>query len=169
MRVRVESTFSEWLNVLLGVPQGSILGPLLFNIFVNDLFLCDLVSFIANYADDNTWYAMGHGKLENDVPIIVDWFRINRMVVNPDKFLLLGCQKDKKCTFVIDNNTIISTDCVKLLGVDIDNQLNFANHISNLCTKANRKLNALLRIRSKLDLKQASTLCEVYLASDIAH
>ena len=177
MRVRVESAFSEWLNVLLGVPQGSILGPLLFNIFVNDLFLCDLVSFIANYADDNTLYVMGHSlhdvmsTLTNEVPIVVDWFRINQMVVNPDKFqfLLLGCQKDEECTLAVDNNTITSTDYVKLLGVDIDNKLNFSNHISDLCAKANRKINALLRIRSKLNLEQASTLCDAYILSSFRY
>ena len=177
MRVRVESAFSEWLNVLLGVPQGSILGPLLFNIFVNDLFLCDLVSFIANYADDNTLYAMGHSlhdvmsMLESDVPIVVDWFRINQMVVNPDKFqfLLLGCQKDEECTLVVDNNTITSTDYVKLLGVDIDNKLNFSSHISDLCAKANRKINALLRIRPNLDLEQATTLCDAYILSSFRY
>ena len=59
-RVRLNSNFSSWQEIIVGVPQDSILGPLLFKIFVNDLFLFVWSSKLSNYADDNTLYASGY-------------------------------------------------------------------------------------------------------------
>ena len=62
-RVRVNNNFSSWKKVTARLPQGSILAPLLFNIFINDLFLFVPSSNLSNYADDNTLYASGFNML----------------------------------------------------------------------------------------------------------
>ena len=58
-RIKVGSSLSEWLEIILGVPQGSILGPILFNIFINDLLLFIKETDVCNFADDTTLYTCG--------------------------------------------------------------------------------------------------------------
>jgi hypothetical protein len=172
MRVCVGSALSEWLNIILGVPQGSILGPILFNIFINDLFLLNLESQICNFADDNTLYSCDISldkliqKLHKDSISIIKWFRYNEMVVNPEKFqiMFLGCN-NVKVSMDIDKCKITSTDTVKLLGITLDNKLNFNSHIEGICKKANQKISALFRIRKYLDREKAKLLSNSFVLS----
>ena len=86
---------SSWEEILFGVPQGSILGPLLFNIFMCDLFLIVNDEDFANYADDNTPFASGNTPVEvlecldNASIKLFEWFSNNQMKANPDKCHLL--------------------------------------------------------------------------------
>ena len=89
-------TFSSWTNILHEVPQGSILGPLVFNVFLCDLFLFKPNIDLVSYADDNTPFAMGGSselevinEIKSAVEILTLWFRNDCMKVNPDKFHVL--------------------------------------------------------------------------------
>ena len=97
------TSWSVWNEIKRGVPQGSILGPMLFNVFINDIFMVIEQSEICNFADDNTIYDCGKDlsnileKLKHDMKVLLKWFRINNLQVNPGKFqfMILGGIKTK--------------------------------------------------------------------------
>ena len=103
-RVKLGFQFSDWQEIKSGVPQGSVLGPLFFNIFINDMLLEDKESEICNFANDTTIYTNGNNvesvilSLEEDLSRTLNWFRINHMAANPGKFqvMSLGMREQPK-------------------------------------------------------------------------
>ena len=126
--------------MITGVPQGSILGPLLFNIFLNDIFLFISKCQLCNYADDNTLYKSGKNmrKIKNDLEmdfmILHKWFHENHMVLNPGKchYIVIG-DDDPSHKTILNNNEIASSNEENLLDILLDNKLNFDSHITSLC------------------------------------
>ena len=172
-RTKVGSFYSEWLKIILGVPQGSILGPILFNIFINDLLFIERTD-ICNFADDNTIYAcaatMAEDKLslEFDLSKVLKWFSCNQLAANPVKFQMMilgGLMAQKPLTIKMENIVITSSDSVRLLGITIDDKLLFTSHISTLCTRANSNVRNLCRIRRYLNQDQLILLFNSFILS----
>ena len=160
-RTKINSTFSSWHDLIYGVPQGSILGPLLFNIYLCDFFLTIDDTYIASYADDNTPYVCDKNietvieRLEKATSKLFMWCSSNAMKANPSKSHLLLSTKEKKYANI--DNTHIENSCFeKLLGIVIDSDLKFDAHLKNICTKVSHKLNALSRSKRKAKEKIAN-------------
>ena len=157
-RTKVSCSYSSWRELKFGVPQGSILGPLLFNVFINDIFYFVNKTNIANYADDNSIYSVGDNvidllkTLETETNLVLNWFRMNEMKSNDDKCHLLVAKQEKANT-------------VELLGVKIDKNLDLNEHVSNLCKKGNQKLHALARISKYLSTEKLKIFMKTFIQS----
>ena len=169
-RTKVGSYYSSWKSIKVGVPQGSILGPLLFNIFLNDIFYFITDISIANYADDNTPYTTKNSitslleTLEVETNTLLDWFRNNEMKPNEDKCHLLVINQENISVNVGKENISCSSS-VDLLGIKIDDKLNFNEHVSKLCKKGNQKLHALARISKYMNKDKLRLIMRTFITS----
>ena len=171
-RVKVNGSFSTWRETMIGVPQGSVLGPLLFNIYLNDLFTFVRDAQICNYADDTTIYACDSNiegviaTLESDALKIAEWFPNNCMKLNEDKcHLMVFGDKSNDVSVNIGRITIKESTEEKLLGVILDKKLCFKQQIKSMCKKAGQKLHALSRISYFLDTDQLKRIMKTFILS----
>ena len=174
-RTKVNNSLSEWADISSGIPQGSILGPLLFNIYINDIFYFVKEDKITNYADDTTPYAIESNinklicTLEIDINTILTWFDNNFFKLNPDKCKLLITKHAENVEIKIKNVNIVAEKSVKLLGIKIDNNLNFNEHVSSLCKKANLKLHALSRVSHIMNKDKLRLLLKAFIETQFAY
>ena len=176
-RVKVNGSFSSWKGLTRGVPRGSVLGPLLFNIYINDLLLFIQNSDICNYADDTAIYSCDKNldnithKLESDSNVALQWFADNFMKLNADKchLLVLGQRCDDPVTVKIGNTDVVNSSEEKLLGVHIDSKLSFYRHVSKLCQKASNKLYALARISPYMNQNKLRYLMKAFITSQFQY
>ena len=149
-RTKINNPFSRYSEIICGVPQGFILDPLLFNIYICDIFFDIIKCDIASYADDNTPYNFDFNldnaisNLEKSTNSLLNWFIENHMKANADKCHLLG-SSDESCTAKIEDFNIKISTKEKLLGVKFDPNLPFESHVTSLCKKTSQKLHAFCK------------------------
>ena len=169
-KTKVGSSFSDYLDIIYGVPQGSILGPLLFNIDLSDLFFEDYSSDFANYADDTTPYECGPtlnevmNNLEITTEKMFEWFSFNNLKTNASKCHLF-LSPYQPFPVNIKGSIIESSNCEKLLGIYIDSNFSFEYHINRICRKGSQKLHALSRIAKFISENKKRMLFKSFIIS----
>jgi hypothetical protein len=155
-KVKIKDTFSDLLLNLLGVPQGSVLGPLFFIIFINDLafLLKDLMAKL--FADDTTLIDTHENmdvlitKFKKKLEVLINWCKYNKLDINWSKTdFMFVTSKRIKAPKVIEITTGVFVKVVeqfKLLGVTIDNKLNFETYASMIKKSVNRKFYSIKRL-----------------------
>jgi len=176
-RVKISTEKSAWTPILKGIPQGSCLGPFLFNVFMNDIFYFMETCALTNYADDNTLDIIANtsemvlSALGKDTTNAIKWFTNNFMQANPSKFqfMFIKPTSSKEVTpeyIEVGETKIPCESDVKLLGITIDDKLKFDKHIDTLCKNAAKQLNVLHRFKNIFHFKERETLYNTFILSN---
>ena len=174
------TSLSALSPIKYGVPQGSVLGPLLFSLYINDLPLhisaeCELFADDSTIHQANKLYEKVYASLQNDINNIVSWTDKNHMSIHPQKskFMLVTTRqkrqniKSNSCTIQIFDKKIEEVNTHKLLGLTIDNNLSWSKHISALCKRLSMKTFQLNCMKHFLDQHTRKIFFYAYIQSDI--
>ena len=168
-RVVINGKQSDWYEVSSGVPQGSILGPTLFLMYINDIFSCINHSHLLLFADDCKIFKEITCKtdchlLQCDINSIYEWCKTWHMNLHPEKCFFMNFslkrQNDIVCEYFIGDFILNRVMQMKDLGVHFTYNLNFSLHVSKIASKARQMLGFINRVTS--DFTDPKTLYILY-------
>jgi hypothetical protein len=153
--VTINDTTSSTLPITVGVPQGSILGPLLFLIYINDLPNVSNILKPILFADDTTLIYSNlnphtlNNVVNNELKKVHLWMSTNKLTLNIEKtyYILFGSKSSNAIQLQIDNINISNKDDGKFLGLFLDKRLNFSTHIQHITKKVSKTVGILSKIR----------------------
>ena len=152
-RVKLGSHASTCKAVSRGCPQGSFLGPLLWNIFQNDLSYC-VTTNLSMYTDDHQVYHIGSdqcsvsSKLRDMRALLPHLKKYQTVNIGYSQAINSAAPALR-----VNNEEIKNVENLRLLGVTIDSKFNFTNHISTICKKASQNIGVLMRLRNLIPTK----------------
>ena len=153
---------SDFKNILCGVPQGSVLGPLLFLLYINDLPNVSNKLMFYLFADDTNIYfeSKSLSQLEKvvneELKHLSLWLKVNRLALNIQKTNFLVFRSPQKSMYLnvtikLDNKALMQKDHIKYLGVLLDENLSWKQQISNVSKKISRSVGILSKLRHYMD------------------
>ncbi len=153
----MNGTYSNWAEVTSGIPQGSVLGPILFVLYINDI--TEIVSNnIYLFADDTKIYSQitttnTPETLQNDLNLLEKWSKTWLLLFHPDKcrVMRLGNRPDQPYDYKLEDTSLEYTDTEKDLGITFDNKLKFNSHINIITKKANSVMGIVRKCFRYLD------------------
>jgi hypothetical protein len=191
--VRINGVYSKMGEVKYGVPQGSVLGAVLFLIYINDLCNARFLGKLTSFADDtalcyvmNSWDDVERA-MNSDLQALRWWFTKNKMVLSPGKtnYINFSLRVKSKVTSLItykcieclckgtlcDTNcvTVESCDFIKYLGVMVDNELNWKNHLSHILSKLNNTIRLFYFLRKMCPINVMRTLYFAFIHSRLEY
>lgn len=157
-KVSINGESSGSLHITCGVPQGSILGPLLFFIYINDMYLSVEHSVIYHFADDtNLLYSCKTFKnlrkrVNKDLQLLYEWLCANRLSLNTGKmeFIVFRPPRFKmteRLTLKLHQTKFFESSKIKYLGMILDNKLNWKAHLNELTKKLSCAVGLIYKIR----------------------
>jgi len=175
--VHYKFTLSSQQFIKCGVPQGSILGPLLFLIYINDIHRSSFLLKFILFADDTTLLfsskSLQHINqiISNELQTVSEWIRANKLSLNVSKTNFMIFKKfsiaKNSLQISIDKNVITQTASTKFLGLEINSELNWTNHISLITKKIARAIGVIRRVRYKLTKAASMLLYDTLIVSHI--
>jgi len=162
--VQIGDAKSSYKPMTCGVPQGSILGPLLFLLYINELPSVSMLLLSVLFADDTTVYLSGNNLKEleyimnQELKKISNWFHLNRLSLNADKsnFMIFRVHQ-KPCTFqptiYLGNTKLSEVHSTTFLGVKIDSHLNWNTHVNHICNKIAKANGIIYSVKNMLPTK----------------
>ena len=163
-RVVCQQTFSNWEPIVSGVPQGALLSPILFLLYINDL-PARLKSTVKLFADDTKIYRTisseeDAAKLQHDLNMLAAWSDTWHMNFNADKCAVVQVKKGSNYVYTLNGKELASVKQQKDLGLLVSSNLMPRNHIETICSKVNRKTGMTKRCFMNKSQKQMTKIYE---------
>jgi len=167
--VKLNNQISSLKSINFGVPQGSILGPLFFIIYINDLKNCLMNTIPVLYADDTNIFMSGQdvdsmtALFNNDLASLSEWLRSNRLSLNLSKthsmiFSTNPSHRDKALLLSMNGTAIETVRLTTFLGVKIDNALTWSDHVAHVASKISKSIGIMKKASRVLNRESMLTL-----------
>ena len=168
--VTVNGIESDLTNISCGIPQGSVLGPILFLLYINDFYLCSTIFDFHLFADDANLFCRHKDinilrqNINTELNNVSLWLRSNKLSLNIQKsnFVIFHPPRKKIfCDFqlILENKLLNQEKCIKYLGVFIDSSMSWKSQIQFILTKIKRSVGILSKVRHYVDI---NVLCNLY-------